>query len=54
MLRLVKWLAVLPMALGIVLVFFALIWRTWDQAVFGGALILGSWLWIAVFGRIER
>ena len=54
MLKLVKWLAVLPLGLGVVLLFFALIWRTWGQAVFAGVLILVSGLWIAAFARIER
>lgn len=54
MLKLVKWLALLPMGLGIVLIFFALIWRTWGQAVFGSGLILVAALWIAVFTRAER
>lgn len=54
MLKLIKWLALLPLGLGIVLLFFALIWRTWDQAAFAGALIVGSWLWMAAFARVER
>ncbi|MDE0168982.1 MAG: hypothetical protein OXS29_05635 [bacterium] len=54
MLKLVKWIALIPMGLGIVLLFFALIWRTWGQAVFAGVLILVSGLWIAAFARIER
>ena len=54
MLKLVKVIALLPMGLGIVLLFFALIWRTWGQAAFGAALVIGSGLWMAVIGRIER
>lgn len=54
MLKLVKWIALIPMALGIVLLFFALIWRTWGQAAFGSALIIGSGLWMAAFARVER
>ena len=54
MLKAARWIALLPLGLGIVLLFFALIWRTWGQAAFGGALILGSALWIATFARIER
>lgn len=54
MLKLIKWLALLPLGLGIVLLFFALIWRTWGQVAFGGALIVGSGLWMAVFARVER
>ncbi len=54
MLKLVKWIALVPMGLGIVLLFFALIWRTWGQAVFGSGLILAAALWIAVFARAER
>ncbi|MDE0374947.1 MAG: hypothetical protein OXK16_03160 [bacterium] len=54
MLKLVKWLALVPMGLGIVLLFFALIWRTWGQAAFGSGLILVAALWIAGFARAER
>lgn len=54
MLKLIRWLALLPLGLGIVLLFFALIWRTWGQAAFGGVLILGSALWMVVLAQIER
>ena len=53
-LKLVKWLAVLPLGLGIVLMFFAVVWRTWGQAAFAGVLVVVSGLWIAAFARIER
>ncbi len=54
MLKLVKWMALVPMGLGIVLLFFALVWRTWGQALFSGVLIVVSGLWIIAFARRER
>ena len=54
MLRLVKWLGVLPLGLGVVLLFFAVVWRTWGQAAFASVLIVVSGVWIAAFARIER
>lgn len=53
-LKLVKWLAVLPLGLGIVLLFFAVVWRTWGQAAFAGVLVVVSGLWIAAFARMEH
>jgi hypothetical protein len=44
--RILRWLAVIPAALGLVFLFFALVWTEWPQLLVGVALLaLAALVW---------
>jgi hypothetical protein len=44
--RILKWVAVIPAALGVVFLFFAVVWTVWPQFLVGvGLLALAAVVW---------
>ena len=53
-LRILKYLAFVPLIVGVPLLFFGLVWQNWWQAIISLGMIVGARLWWAGGTYLER